>query len=247
MVKRKADDRMIVVKHKPGIKTKRRVIFFIGVLVVGVLSFLLGNYQIKQAHEKVVQELAKVSQELVAIKEEEVYLRQQVANLESGRDIDELAKQEIQETIRDYKARVSQLEKDVSFYQNIMAPSDNSRGLQVQKVEIDQGASDRRYEYKIVLAQVADNKSYVQGIVAVNLIGMLGEEEKVLALRDISEQQTALGIKFRFKYFQDITGDLLVPEGFKPTSIQVVAQSKGKKASRLEQSFEWQKLIDQKS
>jgi hypothetical protein len=76
---------------------------------------------------------------------------------------------------------------------------------------------------------------------------MLGEEEKVLALRDISEQQTALGIKFRFKYFQDITGDLLVPEGFKPTSIQVVAQSKGKKASRLEQSFEWQKLIDQKS
>jgi cell division protein FtsB len=246
MAKRKADDRMIVVKHKPGIKLKRRVIFFIGVLVVGVLCFLLGNNQIKQTHEKVVQELAKVSQELAAIKEEEARLRQKVANLESGREIDELAKQEIQQTIRDYKGRVSQLEKDVSFYQNIMAPSDNSRGLQVQKVEIQPGATENRFDYKIVLAQVADNKSYVKGIVAVNVIGMQGEEEKVLALRDISEKQKALGIKFRFKYFQDITGDLTLPAGFVPTSIQVVAQSKGKKASRLEQSFEWQKIVEQK-
>ncbi|KZY84823.1 hypothetical protein A3741_28955, partial [Oleiphilus sp. HI0069] len=177
MVKRKAEDRLIVVKHKPGIKLKRRVIFAIGILVMGVLSFLLGDYQIKQAHEKVVQELAKVAQEYAALKEEEVALRQQVANLESGRTIDDLAKQEIQETIRDYKARVSQLEKDLSFYQNIMAPSDNSRGLQVQKAEIQLGATDRRFDYKIVLAQVADNKSYVSGNVAINVIGMQGEEE----------------------------------------------------------------------
>lgn len=247
MVKRKAEDRLIVVKHKPGIKLKRRVIFAIGILVMGVLSFLLGDYQIKQAHEKVVQELAKVAQEYAALKEEEVALRQQVANLESGRTIDDLAKQEIQETIRDYKARVSQLEKDLSFYQNIMAPSDNSRGLQVQKAEIQLGATDRRFDYKIVLAQVADNKSYVSGNVAINVIGMQGEEETVLALRDISEQQTALGIKFKFKYFQDIAGDLLLPKGFVPTGIQVVAQSKGKKASRIEQSFDWQQLVDQKS
>ena len=246
MVKRKADDRMIVVKHKPGIKLKRRVVFFVGVLIVGVLCFLLGGYQIKQTHEKVVQDLAKISQEFAALKEEEVLLRQKVANLESGREIDDLAKQEIQETIRDYKARVSQLEKDVSFYQNIMAPSDNSRGLQVQKVEIQASASEKRFDYKIVLAQVADNKSYVKGIVAVNIIGMQGEEEKVLALRDISEQQKALGIKFKFKYFQDITGELVLPDGFKPSSIQVVAQSKGKKASRLEQNFDWQKLVSQK-
>lgn len=247
MVKRKAEDRLIVVKHKPGIKTKRRVVFALGVLVVGVLCFLLGDYQIKQDHEKVVQELAKISQEYAALKEEEITLRQRVANLESGREIDDLAKQEIQDTIRDYKSRVSQLEKDVSFYQNIMAPSDNSRGLQVQKVEIQTGATNRRFDYKIVLAQVADNKSYVKGIVAVNVIGMQGDQETVLALRDISEQQKALGIKFKFKYFQDITGDLVLPDGFVPTNIQVVAQSKGKKASRLEQNFEWQQLIDQKS
>jgi cell division protein FtsB len=247
MALRKAEDRLIVVKHKPGIKLKRRVIFFIGVLIVGVLCFLLGNAQIKNQHERVVQELGSMSTDYAALKETEIALRQKVANLEGGRAIDDFAKQEIQETIRDYKTRISQLEKDVSFYQNIMAPSDNARGLKVQTVDIAKGTIDRQFDYKIVLAQVADNKNYVSGVVAVNLIGMQDEQEKVLALRDISEQQTALGIKFRFKYFQDITGSFVIPEGFTPSSIQVVAQSKGKKASRLEQNFEWLQLIDQKS
>ena len=247
MVKRKAEDRLIVVKHKPGIKLRRRIIFVIGVLVVGVLSFLAGHQKLKDQHERIATELADVSRDYAELREFEVALRQQVANLESGRTIDDLAKQDIQETIRAYKAQVSQLEKDVSFYQNIMAPSDNARGLQVQKVELVASKVERRFDYKIVLAQVADNKSYVSGVVAVNLIGIQDEQEKVIALRDISEQQKALGIKFRFKYFQDITGDFVIPNGFVPSSIQVVAQTKGKKASRLEQNFEWQKLIDQKS
>jgi cell division protein FtsB len=247
MVKRKAQDKLIVVKHKPGIKRKRRLFFLTGVVVVGALSFLFGTYQIKQQHELALQKLSEISAKYAELQESETALRQQVANLESGREIDDVAKIGIQDTIREYKTTVSQLEKDVSFYQNIMAPSDNAKGLQVQKVEINASSVENRFEYKIVLAQVADNKNYVSGIVAVNLIGMKGEQKEVLALRDISEQQTALGIKFRFKYFQDLAGDFVLPAGFVPSSIQVVAQSKGKRASRLEQSFEWQQLIDQKS
>ena len=247
MGSRKADERLIVVKHTPGAKLKRRLIFIGGVFFVGTVSFLLGNYQIKQEHEKTVRQLAEMSQRYALVRDEENVLRQRVANLQSGREIDQLANQEVQETLTAYKEEIAQLQKDLSFYQNIMAPSDNSRGLQVQVVELRKGASGRLFEYKIVLAQVADNKSFVSGSAAVNVIGMMDGEKKILALRDVSEQQTALGIKFRFKYFQDIKGDIKLPEGFIPNSIQVVAQSRGKKASRLEQSFGWQELIDQKS
>ncbi len=244
---RKADERLIVVKHKPGAKLKRRIIFLVGVMSVGIISFLFGHQLIKEDHEKVVRQLADMSQRYSLVRDEENVLRQRVANLQSGREIDQLANQEVQETIREYKERISQLERDLLFYQNIMAPSDNARGLQVQMVELQQGASSQLFEYKIVLAQVADNKSYVSGKVAVNVIGLVDGEKKILALRDVSEQQTALGIKFKFKYFQDIKGDIRLPDGFIPSSIQVVAQSKGKKASRLEQSFGWQDLLNQKS
>jgi len=246
MVKRKAEDRLIVVKHKPGIKRKRRLFFITGVVVMSAASFLLGSYQIKQQHGQVVQQLTILSDEYASLKESETTLRQQVANLESGRTIDNLAKQEIQETIRDYKTTISQLEKDVSFYQNIMAPSDNARGLQVQKVNIQASSVKSRFAYKFVLAQVADNKAYMKGVVAINLIGMKADKKVIIPLRDVSDQEE-LGIKFKFKYFQDIAGDLVIPKGFIPESIQVVAQSKGKKASRIEQSFAWQNLLAQKN
>lgn len=238
-----ANDRLIVVKHKPGIKRKRRLFFVTGVLVMSALSFLLGNYQIRQQHEKVVEQLDRLSEEYARLQKSEASFRQQALNLESGRNIDSAAQQEIQSTIKEYKATIEQLKKDVSFYQGIMAPSENIKGLQVQNLELRKTNDKKRFSYKIVLAQVADNKRYVSGLVAVNVVGMKEGVKEILPLRDVSEDQSALGIKFKFKYFQDITGELILPSGFVPESIQVVAQADGKKASKLERSYMWSDLV----
>jgi len=238
-----ANDRLIVVKHKPGIKRKRRLFFITGVVIMGALSFLLGNYQIRQQHEKVVQQLDRLSEEYALLQKSEASLRQQVLNLESGRNIDNVAQQEIQGTIKEYKETIEQLKKDVSFYQSIMAPSENIKGLQVQNVDLQKTNDDKRFSYKIVLAQVADNKRYISGLVAINVVGMKDGAKLILPLRDVSEDQSSLGIKFKFKYFQDITGELILPSDFVPESIQVVAQADGKKASKLERSYIWQDLV----
>ena len=239
---KKANDRLIVVKHKPGIKRKRRLFFITGVMVMSALSFLLGNYQIRQQHEKVVEQLDRLSEEYALLQQREASFRQQALNLESGRNIDSAAQQEIQGTIKEYKATIEQLEKDVSFYQSIMAPSENIKGLQVQNVELKKTNDDKRFSYKIVLAQVADNKNYIGGLVAINVVGMQDDAKLILPLRDVSEDQSALGIKFKFKYFQDITGELILPEGFVAESIQVVAQADGTQASTLERSYMWNDL-----
>jgi cell division protein FtsB len=243
MARRHSSERLIVVKHKPGIKRKRRLVFITGVIVMSAVSFLLGNYQIRQQHQRVVDQLDKLSQEYAALQQRESALRQQVFNLESGRSIDDIAKQEIQTTIRQYEDTIKQLKKDVSFYQSIMAPSENIKGLQVQNFELQKTSDERRYGYKAVLAQISDNKSYISGVVVVNVIGTKNGEKEVLALRDVDDDQSSLGIKFRFKYFQNITGELILPEGFIPESIQVVAQADGKKASKLERSFMWNELV----
>jgi hypothetical protein len=243
MAKKNANDRLIVVKHKPGIKRKRRLFFITGVLVMGALSFLLGNYQIRQQHQKVLDQLDMLAAEYSILQKSESELRQQVFNLESGRNIDNVAVQGIQETIRDYKSTIDQLKKDVSFYQSIMAPSENIKGLQVQNLELQKTKDDKRFSYKIVLAQVADNKNYVSGLVAVNIVGMQEENKVILPLRDVSDDQSTLGIKFKFKYFQDITGELILPTDFNPESIQVVAQADGKKASKLERTYMWNDLV----
>lgn len=239
---KKANDRLIVVKHKPGIKRKRRLFFITGVMVMSAASFLLGNYQIRLQHEQVVRQLDRLSEDYARLQKSEASFRQEVLNLESGRNIDSLAQKEIQGTIREYETTIEQLKKDVSFYQSIMAPSENIKGLQVQNLELQKTADKKRFSYKIVLAQVADNKRYVSGVVAVNIVGMQDGAKQILPLRDVSKEQSSLGIKFKFKYFQDISGELTLPPGFTAESIQVVAQADGKKASKLERSYKWSDL-----
>jgi hypothetical protein len=47
-------------------------------------------------------------------------------------------------------------------------------------------------------------------------------------------------IRFRFRYFQNIDGELTVPEGFEPREIMVVAKMTGRNNQRLEKKFDWQ-------
>lgn len=242
MPRHKPTDKLILVKHRPGLKRQNRISLIASLLVIATLSYSLGHYRSNVKQQQALESLDRLSQDYSELKVQEQLLRQEVANLESGRAIDEVAKTQIQDTISGLKNSVTQLQKDISFYKNIMAPSDNAKGLQVQKVEIQAENDKSRYAYKIVLAQVADNKNYVNGVVAINLIGSQAGKKEVLPLRDISELEE-LGIKFRFRYFQNLIGELMLPEGFEAEELQIVAQTKGKKASRLEQSFDWHSLL----
>jgi len=125
-----------------------------------------------------------------------------------------------------------------------MAPSETSKGLQVDRFAMQQGREDDTYGFKLVLTQIGDNKSYISGVVAVNVIGMRNGDKEVIALRDLSDDIDDLGVKFRFRYFQDVEGLLRVPDGFKPVELQVVARAEGRKSSQAERTFDWDELTE---
>jgi hypothetical protein len=72
------------------------------------------------------------------------------------------------------------------------------------------------------------------------VVGQQGEGEKELSLSDLNSSGGP--IRFRFRYFQNIDGELTVPAGFEPRQIKVVAQSSGRNRQRLEKKFDW--LLD---
>jgi hypothetical protein len=47
-------------------------------------------------------------------------------------------------------------------------------------------------------------------------------------------------IRFRFRYFQNIDGELTIPSDFTPMEIMVVANATGANKRRLERRFDWQ-------
>ena len=62
------------------------------------------------------------------------------------------------------------------------------------------------------------------------------DDEVVLSLTEIADVES-YPLKFRFRYFQDLAGDMSLPEGFTPERVLVTAQQNGQEP--LQATFPW--------
>lgn len=239
---RKPSKEYVVIRHRPGYRLRRTLILLTFSIVAAVAGYLAGLAQGGFRFSSAEASNEQLVQEVDDLRGQYRKARQNLVNLERGRAIDEQALKEARNTMAGLETRIAELEADLIFYRNIMAPSETSDGLQVDNFTLVPTRDDRAFDFRMVLTQVGNNKNYISGMVAVNVIGDLQGEKEIIALRDLSEDIDNLGVKFRFRYFQDVEGSLQLPENFEPLEIQVVAQAEGRKASQAERTFSWKKL-----
>jgi hypothetical protein len=241
---RKPAEEYVVIRHRPGYRLRRTAILLIFTVVAAIAGYATGLAQGGFRFSSAEESNQVLEDEVEALREDYRKARQQLINLERGRVIDEQALNQARKTIVELETRIVSLQSDLTFYKNIMAPSETSKGLQVDSFTLVPTRNRDSYDFKLVLTQVGNNKSYISGVVAVNVIGLRDEEKEVIALRDLSEDIADLGVKFRFRYFQDVEGSLKLPEEFEPLEIQVVAQAEGRKSSQAERTFNWDDLTE---
>lgn len=232
-------DQYVVIRHRPGYRLRRTLILLVFSVISAVIGYMMGMAEDGFRFSDVVQTRDYLEQELAELRKDHTETQQRLINLERGRSIDEQALNQARRAITALETRRSELEADLTFYKNIMAPSETSEGLQVDRLTLVSKRSPGHYDFKLVLTQVGNNNSYISGVVAVNVVGMRNEERELIALRDLSEDIADLGVKFRFRFFQDVEGELVLPEDFEPLEVQVVAQAQGAKATKAERTFDW--------
>ncbi|MFL1466469.1 DUF6776 family protein [Marinobacter sp. DUT-3] len=241
---RKPAEEYVVIRHRPGYRLRRTLILLVFSVVAAVGGYAAGLAQGGFRFSSVEDSRDQLEQEVEDLRANYRDASQQLTNLERGRAIDQQALNQTRKTIVGLETQIASLKADLTFYQNIMAPSETSKGLQVDRLSLQSGRDENDYGFKLVLTQVGNNKSYISGVVAVNVIGMRSDEKEVIALRDLSGDIDDLGVKFRFRYFQDIEGQLELPSDFQPMEVQVVARSEGSKAAQAERTFNWVDLTE---
>lgn len=240
VVKGSKQERMMVVPHRP-----RRRVLFTTALIAGVIVSALGGWAygyyttlLAQQEEQAARE--DLIAELDTTREENANLRRQLAILDRASVMDQRANEEVQSTIRTLRERVAQLEQDIVYYRQVVSEDTQDTGLMVGALDIGATAVPARYSYKLVMRQEdADGDTFLTGHVNVNLIGTLNDEQVIYPLREISEDEDQLDIRLRFKYFQNIEGELALPEGFEPDQIQIAAVSVEPVEKTINQDFSW--------
>ncbi|MFW5824556.1 MAG: DUF6776 family protein [Marinobacter sp.] len=239
---RNSQEEFVIVPRRQRPRPYRIVAVLLLCLLSGLVGYGVGWSQGGQRITDVAQSRPPLARELAEVSGKYDEVRRKMVQLERGRAIDEQALKTARNTIAEQADAIAALEADLTFYRNIMAPSEASKGLQVDQLTLRDVRGEGHYGFKLVLTQVGDNKSYISGVVAVNIIGERDGEQEVIPLRDLSDDVDDLGVRFRFRYFQDVKGVLVLPDDFEPYEVQVVAKAEGNKASQAERTFEWRQL-----
>ena len=165
-------------------------------------------------------------------------LKRQLADARLGREVDAAAVDELRENIKQMRDQRAEVEEEVRFYRGLMAPSEAQRGLRIEKLNLEAGDVPNQVRYRLLLTQIVDDHQWVKGQVQIDLVGQSGDRQQVLPLTELSSIED-YPLKFRFRYFQDLNGTLVIPFGFEPIRMVVTAKADGRKGKRLQKNFLW--------
>lgn len=218
----------------------RRLLFILFYLISVLASLYLGEYWSDTAateRDILQKENADLSAQLEI---EKVKSAGALVQMETAQIAVELVRQN---NIA-LSTQISELERDLTHYRRVMSPIKNDKGLRIDTLALSPSSDAGRFYLNMVLTQLGrKNRSVILGTINVAIIGSESGLKKEYSLLALKLTDNDLAIKFRFKYFQELGEEFVLPEGFTPEQIRVSAQSTGKKAMFIEQTENWVDLL----
>lgn len=224
-------------------KRRRRIeqSVLIAIIVGALVFFALGRYSVKSVDEyQAENELLKVSvAELVATNKE---LVKQQDFIENSKKIDAQAQKDARRSLTKLHDELSDVKEQLAFYQRVVAPETLIKGLYINSFEIQALNEESTYEYQLVLAQGANQKSVIKGQYTLSIVGRFQGEEKTLSIKELDvEKETSY--EFSFKYYELLTGKVNFDDGFVPKQVKVTVKPSKKGSANLKQQWSWSKVL----
>ncbi len=232
---------------KPYNPWRVRVVFVMGTLIIVMAGWVLFEYgRFSSGFDSL--EAYKVRGGLLdtqeQLEDQVEGLREQKAVLERASQIKKKAYAELDLNLKVLQAELLELKEELAFYRGIVSPNRASAGLRLQRFKLESTGQPRSYRSKVVLTQVLKNQRLARGSVKLSMEGLLNGQLMTLTLKDLTEKQIK-EIKYKFKYFQNLEEDLILPEGFKPLRAMIQVNPRGRKGGKpIEKTIELNKPGD---
>jgi len=171
-------------------------------------------------------------------RKENASLQQRIAVLERSEQVARAANADLQQVLRDRQEQISALRADLGFYSRLTGNNTRREGLAVQAVHLAATVEPRVYNFTITVTQNLKAGQGASGRARVSVVGIQVGKLATLYWSELASNQDREGLAFSFKYFQQLKGALMLPEGFIPNRIHVEADA-GTDIGRAEQDFAW--------
>jgi hypothetical protein len=239
MARRKAGKKhqdVVLEEVVPARRRRWRVYTALAVVLALVGVYFLGVVNGRQQELSLERERDQLARQVEELQSKLRTTRDQLALQRTSTRMAEQAQSQVRGEIRTLRDQVAELEEAVAFYKNVMAPGQKEQGLSIEQLDLAPADDGGAHNFRLVLTQLGDNRAFLDGQVQIRVIGQRGEDEVTLSNDVLSAGSET---RFRFRYFQELTGRIELPEGFEPARVTVKAVATGRRQARAEREFNW--------
>jgi hypothetical protein len=212
--------------------------------VSAVLLFVvwqLSTSRVAPETGELQQDLDFVAGELVIIKQRLARLQARQVVVEREAEVLRQANRILRETESERQAELGRLQSELDFYRRLAGSGGAQSGLDVYRAKIVPTESRQVFQFILTLTQNIQRASMISGRVRIDIEGTLDNRPVNLRWAQISDGETPEPA-FRFKYFQQLEGYLVLPDGFNPLRISLTLESKNQRKPVV-RTFDWANLL----
>jgi len=225
--------------HSRGHVLMMRVVLAVMIAVSAYLVFEFGRIQANYNIVDAGKERQAYEDRFAGLENDIVRLKEEVALLETHRDIDREAYKDVEASLTTLQAKIQEQTDAIAFYRGIVSPADGTAGLRVQDLRLTRGQAERAYNVRLVLVQSLQHDRKVSGDVRLSVAGEEGGTETTYSYAQLLPEESSAGWPFSFRYFQDFDREIVLPDGFTPEKITIEVRSKTRSISSIEESYSW--------
>jgi len=222
-----------------GLSFGIRAAIAVAVLVGGYLLFEFGRLQADFNIVDAIADKQALYDVIGDLEDQIVTLNQEIALLETHREIDREAYKVVETDLTDLQRKIQEQTEAIAFYRGIVSPKDGGRGLRVQDLKMTMGRDDRHYNVRLVLVQVMQHDRSVKGEVNFSLEGEQDGVATTYKLQELLPKDGKSSWPYAFRYFQDFDREVILPDGFSPQKINVEVKSGTKSIASVTESYDW--------
>ncbi|KRG71598.1 DUF6776 family protein [Pseudoxanthomonas dokdonensis] len=163
-------------------------------------------------------------------------LQQRNATLSRSDQISRDANADLQRTLAERDEEIAGLRADVAFYERFVGSTAQRHGLAVHELVLSAQA-ENAWHFRATLTQNINRGAVNAGRLVLIVEGTRDGKLQRLDWSQLRQQDSAPGVAYSFKYFQELEGDLFLPAGFQP--VRVIARLVPQNGDSVEQSFTW--------
>ncbi|MCK9538048.1 DUF6776 family protein [Dokdonella sp.] len=222
--------RLVISRHDPARQRRYRWLIALAWLVSVLLVAALAVGLSRSGGEGTAE-----SPGLIATRAENETLKRRVATLERSEQVARAALADVQQMLRDRDEELEGLRADLGFYARLVGSSQRE-GLAVQGLKLSPIRDSHAWNFTAILTQNFRRGDEVRGRLSLSVAGVANGKLATLEWPALASEHEHAGIGYAFKYFQRVSGTIMLPAGFAPNRVIVRAEGDG---GRAEQAFTW--------